>query len=186
MNTVMEPVDNRLFDLEGARLREAQRKVALLGEDLLKSDYQYDLLRERARRVAVPSQHLWAWWHAYRERGIEGLLPSGWLPLDAPAQEVVRQRLAVLGGLADAVEVTEEQILALAPDEEMSDRTRMRIFQRYHIGGLWGLAPHYNPLKAPRPKRKHPPKRAAGTLDEADFAEIDRRYQQLGEKLIKM
>ena len=185
MNAVMEPDDDRLFDLERARQREAQRKVELLG-DLLKSDYQYDLLRERARQVAVPSQPLWAWWHAYREHGIEGLLPNGWLPLDAPSQDVVRTRRAVLGDLADTVEVTEEQILALAPDLDMSDRTRMRLFQRYRIGGLWGLAPHYNPLKTPSlPRRKRPPKRAAGTLDEAAFAEIDRRYQLLGEKLVR-
>src|SRR2546430_4180774 len=118
MNAVMEPDGDRLFNLERARQREAQRKVALLG-DLLKSDYQYDLLRERARQVAVPSQQLWAWWYAYRENGIEGLLPTSWLPLDAPSQDVVRQRLAVLGALADTVEVTEEQILALAPDLEM-------------------------------------------------------------------
>jgi putative transposase len=185
MNAVMEPDDDRLFDLERARQREAQRKVELLGV-LLKSDYQYDLLRERARQVAVPSQPLWAWWHAYREHGIEGLLPTGWLPLDAPSQDVVRTRRAVLGDLADTVEVTEEQILALAPDLDMSDRTRMRLFQRYRIGGLWGLAPHYNPLKTPSlPRRKRPPKRAAGTLDEAAFAEIDRRYQLLGEKLVR-
>ncbi len=185
MQAVLKPIDDRLFDLETARRREAQRKLELMG-DLAQADYNYDRLRERARLVGVPSQCLWAWWHDYRERGIEGLLPTGWLPLDAPSQEVVRERFAVLGDLAGALEVTEEQILALAPDQEMSDRTRMRIFQRYRIGGLWGLAPHYNPLKAPRPKRKLPPKRAAGTLDEADFAEIDRRYQQLGEKLIKM
>src|SRR2546430_1080311 len=185
MNAVMEPDGDRLFNLERARQREAQRKVALLG-DLLKSDYQYDLLRERARQVAVPSQHLWAWWYAYRERGMEGLLPTGWLPLDAKSQDVVRERLAVLGDLADAVQITEEQIIALARDLEMSARTRMRLFQRYRIGGLWGLAPHYTPLKAPPPpRRKPPPNRAAGTFDEAALKEIDRRYQRLGEKLIR-
>jgi putative transposase len=185
MHAVLQPDDDHLFDLETARQREGQRILGLLG-DLVKADYQYDLLREQARRVGVPSQYLWAWWHAYRERGIEGLLPIGWLPLDATSQNVVRQRLAILGELADAEEVTEEQILAIASDLEMSDRTRMRLFQRYRIGGLWGLAPHYNPLEAPsRQKRKRPPKRAAGTLDEAAFAEIDRRYQLLGEQLIK-
>lgn len=185
MNAVMELDNGRLFDLKRASQREAQRKVVLLG-DLLKSDYQYDLLRDRARQVAVPSQVLWAWWYAYRERGMEGLLPTGWLPLDAPSQDVVRQRLVVLGYLADTVEITEEQILALAPDHEMSDRTKMRLFQRYRIGGLWGLAPHNNPLKTPsRSRKKRPPKRAAGTLDEAAFAEIDRRYQLLGERLIR-
>lgn len=185
MNTLIETDVEGLFDLERARQREAQRKVALLG-DLLKSDYQYDLLRERARQVAIPSQQLWTWWYSYREQGMEGLLPTGWLPLDAKSKDVVRERRVILGDLADKEEVTEEQILALAPDLEMSDRTRMRLFQRYRIGGLWGLAPHYNPLKTlVRPRRKRPPKRAAGTLDEAAFTEIDRRYQRLGEKLVR-
>src|SRR5260370_12098857 len=115
MNAVMEPDDNHLFDLERARQREAQRKVELLG-NLLKSDYQYDLLQERARQVAVPSQPLRAWSHAYREHGIEGLLPTGWLPPDAPSQDVGRTRRAVLGDLPDTRQVTEDQILSLAPD----------------------------------------------------------------------
>src|SRR5258708_38589928 len=117
MHAVIEPDNDGLFDLERARQREAQRKVELLG-DLLKSDYQYDLLQERARQVAVPSQPLWAWWHAYREHGIEGLLPTGWLPLDAPSQDVVRPGRAVLGDLADTREATQRQLLALAPDRD--------------------------------------------------------------------
>jgi hypothetical protein len=96
----------------------------------------------------------------------------------------VRERLAFLGELADKIEVTKEEILALASDHERSDRTKMRLFRRYRIGGLWGLAPHYNPEKTPSLARKHPPKRAAGTLDAAAFTEIERRYQMLGAELI--
>ncbi len=183
MNTVMNLDDDHLFSLECARRREAQRILLLLGE-LANQDYQYDRLRERACQVGVPSQNLLAWWLSYRKYGISGLLPSHWMPLDEASEEAVRERLVLLGELTEMVEVTKEQILAMAPDEELSNRTKMRLFLRYRIGGLWGLAPHYNPEKKPPPARKKPPKRAVGTLDEAAFVEIDRRYQLLGEKLM--
>jgi Mu transposase, C-terminal len=185
MNAVMNLDDDHLFDLECARQREAQRILHLLGE-LANQDYQYDRLRDRARRVGVPSQNLLAWWLSYREYGINGLIPSHWMPLDEASEEVVRERLVLLGELAETVEVTKEQILAIAPDEKLSDRTKMRLFLRYRIGGLWGLAPHYNPEKKLHSTRKKPPKRAAGTLYEAAFAEIDRRYQLVGEDLMNL
>lgn len=185
MSTMIEWSDDHLFDLQSAREREVLRREQLLGEKLLSVGYQYDLLRDRARQVGISSQYLWAWLQAYREHGREGLVPTSWKLLDDASREVVRERLALLGEIADAVEVTQEQILAIAPDRELSDRTKMRLFLRYRIGGLWGLAPHYNPEKAPPPARTPSPKRAAGTLDEAAFAEIDRRYQLLGDTLIK-
>jgi putative transposase len=185
MNTVMNLDDDHLFSLECARQREAQRILLLLG-DLANRDYQYERLRERARQVGVPSQNLLVWWLSYREYGISGLIPSHWMQLDESSEKVVRERLVLLGELTEMVEVTKEQILVMAPNEELSDRTRLRLFLRYRIGGLWGLAPHYNPEKTPPPARKKPPKRAVGTLDEAAFAEIDRRYQLLGEKLMNL
>jgi putative transposase len=185
MNTIMKLDSDHLFSLEYARQREAQRRLVLLG-DLANRDYDYDRLRERARQICVPSQNLLAWWLTYREYGLSGLLPSHWMPLDEASEKAVRGRLALLGELTEMVEVTQEQILAMAPDEKLSDRTKMRFFLRYRIGGLWGLAPHYNPEKKPPPARKKPPKRAMGTLDDAAFAEIDRRYQLLGEELIKL
>ena len=185
MNAMIAWSDDHLFDLQSAREREVLRREQLLGEKLLSGGYQYDLLRDRARQVGISSQYLWAWLQAYHEHGREGLVPTCWKPLDDASREVVRERLALLGEIADAVEVTQEQILAIAPDRELSDRTKMRLFLRYRIGGLWGLAPHYNPEKTLPPARKTPPKRAAGTLDEAAFAEIDRRYQLLGDMLIK-
>jgi len=183
MNAIMESSDDRLFDLECALQRELQRRALLLGS-LLQADYQYDLLRERARQVCVPIQHLWSWWYAYQKGGMKGLLPVDWKLLDQPSQDKVRERLAFLGELADKIEVTKEEVLALASDPKKSDRTKIRLFQRYRIGGVWGLAPHYNP-EAPSLPRKHPPKRAVGTLDEAAFAVIDRRYQRLGDELIR-
>lgn len=152
MNTVVNLDDDHLFNLEYARQREAQRILLLLG-DLANQDYQYDRLRERAQQVGVPSQNLMVWWLSYREYGIKGLIPSHWMPFDEASEKMVRERLALLGELAEVVEVTKEQILAMAPDEELSNRTRMRLFLRYRIGGLWGLAPHYNPEKKPPPAR---------------------------------
>ncbi len=183
MIAIMEWSDDHLFDLEIALQRESLRRAQLLGS-LLQADYQYALLRERAHQICVPIQHLWGWWHAYQKGGMNGLRPTGWKPLDQSAQDKVRERLAFLGELADKIEVTKEEVLALASDHEWSDRTKMRLFQRYRIGGLWALAPHYNPEKMPSLARKHPPKRAAGTLDAAAFAEIERRYQILGAELI--
>lgn len=185
MNAILAGSDDSLFDPECARQREAQRRAHLLGDDLLKAVYQYDLLRERARQVALPSQVLYAWWQAYQKDGRPGLLPIGWEPLDQSSQEKVRERLAYLGTLADKIEVTKEEILALTSTSERSDRTKMRLFQRYRIGGLWGLAPHYNPEQRHPPARKRPPKRASGTLDDAAFVEIDKRYQILGDELMK-
>lgn len=185
MNSIIEWSDDHLFDPQSAREREVLRREQLLGEKLLSEDYQYDLLRGQARKVGIPSQCLWTWLHAYREHGREGLVPTTWKPLDDDSRAVVRKRLALLGELADTVEVTRDQILSIAPDRKLSDRTKMRLFLRYRIGGLWGLAPHFNPEKALSPARKTPPKRAAGTLDEAAFAVIDHRYQLLGDTLIR-
>ena len=154
MNTIMKLDSDHLFSLEYARQREAQRRLVLLG-DLANRDYDYDRLRERARQICVPSQNLLAWWLTYRDYGLSGLITSHWMPLDESSEEAVRGRLALLGELTEMVEVTQEQILAMAPDEKLSDRTKMRFFLRYRIGGLWGLAPHYNPEKKPPPARKN-------------------------------
>jgi hypothetical protein len=169
-----------LFDLERARHREAERCLSLLG-DLAHTEYSYDLLHDQSYKTLVPIKTFWEWWHAYHKHGKEGLLPADWKPLDTSIQEKVLKRFALLGELADAVEVTLQEVADLAKKNEWSVRTGMRWFQRYRVGGLWGLAPGYDPEKTAAGKKFLPPLRAPGTLDAAAFEEIEGRLLILGD-----
>ena len=171
-----------LFDLATAQRREAQRQMDLLG-NLANADYDYDRLRQRSDLVHVPSKSLWQWWHNQHKQGIEGLIPTHWKPLDEASQTAVIQRYASLTPLVDAIAVTDEEIAALALRNNWSPRTGQRWFERYRIGGLWGLAPAYDPEKATS-KKLQAPSRAPATLDEAACKEIERRLLLLGD-LIK-
>jgi len=168
-----------LFDLTTAQHREARRQMDLLG-NLTDADYDYDLLRQRSDLVHVPLKTLWQWWHNQRKRGIEGLIPSHWKPLDEASQTAVLERYASLTPLVDAIAVTEEEIAALALSNNWSPRTGQRWFERYRVGGLWGLAPAYDPGKA-IPKKPQAPPRAPATLDEAACKEIEDRLFLLGD-----
>ena len=175
-----------LFDLTHAIRREGERIEKLL-QPILDKDYEYTLFKAHAQRIWVPLPQLLEWLRAYQKGGKQEVQPRTWSPLDSKSQEIVRERLTLLGDFADALDVTKEQIFALGlqhPESDHSrDRTMMRIFSRYRIGGVWGLAPHYNPEK--RMTRHQSLGRAVGTLDEKAFAEIERRYALLGEKLAR-
>ena len=168
-----------LFDLATAQRREGQRQLDLLG-NLTDADYDYDLLRQRSDLVHVPLKTLWQWWHNQRKRGREGLIPSHWKPLDEASQTAVIERYASLTPLVDAIAVTDEEIAALALRNNWSPRTGQRWFERYRVGGLWGLAPAYDPGKA-IPKKPQAPPRAPATLDEVACKEIEDRLFLLGD-----
>src|SRR5260221_1663951 len=169
-----------LFHLEHEQRREAERRLRLLGE-LVMTEYNYDLLRKRSKEVFVPLKPLWEWWHAQRDRGFEGLIPAHWQPLDEATQELVRQRLALLGEFADAVIVTSADITELAKRNNWSERTSTRWLLRHRVGGLWGLARGGDPEKMSSHRKMKPSVRALATLDAAAFNEIERRLHQLGE-----
>ena len=177
-----------LFDPALAVVREGERIENLLGP-LATKDYEYALFKEHAQRIWVPLPKMLEWWRTYQKDGRQGLQPHNWSPLDAKSQEVVRKRLAFLAHLADAFNVTKEQIFALGPEHSASDhsrdRTNMRIFRRYRIGGVWGLAPHYNPEKQTFHTGDQTLRRAIATLDEKALAEIDCRYALLGDDLAR-
>jgi putative transposase len=171
-----------LFDLKEAREREAHRRLQLLG-DLVHQPYCYDLLRKRATTTLVPTKVLWTWWQAYQKRGLDGLSPTTWEPLDEATQETVATRYADLREVVDTIEFASHDIDLLTSRKGWSDRTCMRWVMRYRIGGLWGLAPQYNP----EGKQSHsplPPQRSWGTLDDAACYEMERRLWLLGEELL--
>jgi transposase InsO family protein len=172
------------LELEVAKQCEVERRSRLLG-DLLQQEYSYDLLRERAHCVLVPIQELRSWWLGWLQQGKEGLFPHHWQPLDDAAQKQVHQRYQQLMPLADTPEVTIDQVHELAITNGWSKRTGERWFQRYRIGGFWGLAPGYNPEKRYKRKPSAPQRkreiRAAGTLDAAAFETIEQRLQLLGD-----
>ena len=189
MTTAVASENNdSLFDLAYAIRREGERIERLL-QPVLDKDYEYTLFKAHAQRIWVPLPQLLEWWHAYQKDGKQGLQPRTWQSLDIKSQEAVRERLTLLGDLADSLDVTKEQIFALGPQHSESDhsrdRTTMRIFRRYRLGGVWGLAPRYNPEIKVFHTGHQSPRRAVGTLDEKAFAEIDRRYTLLGDELAR-
>ena len=177
-----------LFDPALAAVREGERIEKLLGP-LATKDYEYALFKEHAQHMWVPLPKLLEWWRAYQKNGQAGLQPRNWKPLDAKTQEIVRNRLALLGDLTDEPVVTKEHIFALGPKhsdtDHSRDRTNMRIFRRYRIGGVWGLAPQHNPEKKVFYSTQQAPRRAVGTLDKTALAEIEHRYALIGDDLAR-
>lgn len=169
------------FDLETARAHEAERRLQLLGS-LIAPDATAGGIKDRSKQTLLPAHVLWTWRQAHREKGVEGLLPQDWTPLEPSTQEIVRSRYEQLGTLADAESVTPKELSALAERNHWSPRTAQRWFLRYRIGGLWGLAPGAHP-DGSLDSSKHParPRRAPGTLKEGDFDAIESRYERLGE-----
>ena len=162
-----------------ARLqREARRRLALLGP-LATTPYDYQLLRERSRATWVPARLLWTWWNAYRQSGLDGLLPVEWTPLDGQAEARVAERERQLGDAMEAVTITPELAKALATRNGWSARTAERWLRRYQAGGWWGLAPQHDPTKPKRQKKSAPPQ-ALGALDDAALEETFARRSLLG------
>lgn len=140
-----------LFDLEFACQREAERRFRMIGNELAKSEYNDQELRDRARAIDIPPGVLAAWLRACKEQGLSGLLPE-WDELDKKKQRKALERYEQLGEFADAETIDKEQIAELAERHGWTFKRAKRWLRRYRVGGLWGLAPGNNPQKRPRTK----------------------------------
>ncbi len=166
------------INLEKARSHEAERRLKLLGETA-GVDYDYDQIRKRARRVDIQFKYFIKWWRAYRDQGMEGLIPQNWTELDEKTWSIVIERYNELGELADAEMVTSDQIARLAARNGYSTRTANRWLRRYRVGGLWALAPGNDPFTVK--KHNQNPPRDIGALEEADLEVMYERRDVLGD-----
>ncbi len=118
MTTALASENNdSLFDLAHAIRREGERIERLL-QPILDKDYEYTLFKAHAQRIWVPLPQLLEWLRAYQKGGKQEVQPRTWSPLDTKSQEVVRERLTLLGDLADELDVTKKQIFALGPGHQ--------------------------------------------------------------------
>jgi putative transposase len=169
-----------LFDIETARHNEAQRRLRMLG-NLAGQDYNYSAFRERSRDSLIPMPLLKAWHEAYKTRGIGGLVPD-WEPLSEGSRDSALRYRSLLGELADAESVSDEDIEQLAAKLEWRvPRTREWVV-RYRRGGLWALAPEQYPYSDRVQQRESfaDLPRMPGTLTEKDLDEVERRTVRLG------
>jgi len=146
-------------DPEGV-LPEAQRRLCLLGSAATET-YDYHRLKARAAQTYVPLKVLWTWWQAYQKQREEGLTPTdwtSWTALPAKTQDVITERLTLLGKVVTARVFPGEcdldaYIPELANQNQWSLRTAERWVRRYQVGGWWGLAPEHDPAKAGREQK---------------------------------
>lgn len=155
-----------LFNLDLARCREAERRLKMLGafaqEDLTKQQ-----LRAFAQARYVSEKTLTSWKHSYLLQGPDGLLPQDWTYLKKKPQQVVLERLQVLGSLAEAITISAKDIYDLAAKNQWEPRKAERLVRRYQIDGVWGLAPERDPERLHRPKNPAPPSEFAAATPKA-------------------
>jgi putative transposase len=160
-----------LFDLEIARRREAKRRLAILGETA-QQEIEKKQLRALAQSHYLPERVLVSWRHAFRQSGLEGLLPQDWFPLKERSQGEVIRRLKQLGTLRERLdqgkEVTYDDIDGLVKEQKWKTaRKAERLVRRYQIDGIWGLAPEHDPERESRKRRQTSPPDLAAVSDEA-------------------
>src|SRR5438874_989508 len=96
LSVIVREGDRRqIFDPSIARRREAERRLATLGEYALR-EFEKKELRAFAQARFIPERTLTTWKHAYRLGGLDGLLPHDWLTLKERSQQKVLQRLESL------------------------------------------------------------------------------------------
>jgi putative transposase len=155
--------------------------------DLVSKDYDYPAFRERSRDALIPMPMLKAWHEAYKARGIGGLLPD-WEPLAESSRDSALRYRSLLGEIADAESVSNEDIEQLATKLEWRVARTREWVVRYRRGGLWALAPEQYPYtnRSWQPAASADLLRMPGTLDEKDLDEIERRTIRLGWLLEKL
>lgn len=168
------------FGLETARHNEAQRRLRMLG-DLAGKEYDYRAFRERSRAALIPMPMLKAWHEAYQARGMVGLYPD-WEPLGENSRDSALRYRSLLGEIADAEAVTDEDIEQLATKLEWRVARTREWLVRFRRGGLWALAPEQYPYSDRCRQREGivDLPRMPGTLAEKDLEEIERRTVRLG------
>lgn len=151
-------IDNpqELFNLPLARCREAERRLKMLGT-FAQEDFTKQQLRAFARERYVSEKTLTSWKHRYLLRGPDGLLPQDWTYLKAKSQQVVIERIQVLGSLTEAIVISAKDVYDLAARNGWEQRKAERLVRRYQIDGVWGLAPERDPERLHRPKNHAPP-----------------------------
>jgi putative transposase len=165
-----------LFDLDLARRREAQRRLAVLGV-YAEGKVDKKHLRAHAQRHYLPEQVLVAWKHQFHLGGLEALLPDDWHPLSTRSQQRVVKRITQLSTLKERLDRGEEITaldLAQITHEQQWDSSRRaeRLVRRYQIDGIWGLAPERDPERSNRKREPAPPPDlGAATREAQDLAE---------------
>ena len=143
---------------------------------------------KRAAQTYVPLKVLWTWWQAYQKQREEGLTPTDWTfwtALPAKTQDVITERLTLLGKVVTARAFPDEcdldaYIPELANQNQWSLRTAERWVRRYQVGGWWGLAPQHDPAKAGR-EQKESVVPALGTLTDSELETTFHRRSLLGD-----
>ena len=171
--------DPTVFELSQAKQTEAKRKLLLLG-DLAHQAFHYERFYARAFIVRVPLVIFKQWHEQFQHASLDGLLPHDWTELEESTKQVAWERYQQLRDLTN-IEIMESAIEAeLAIKMHCSLRTAERWLRRYQIGGLWGLTPKHNPLKAQSKKSIETPPRAIGSFDEETLETVYQRFQMLG------
>lgn len=173
------------FDFEAARQQEAVRRLRMLG-NLANQSCNPKTLRDRAFDVRVPTDIFASWYHEYRARGLEGLLPD-WEPLSPKDVKLVLMRREWLGALADTEIVYQDDIEDRAKELGWKYPQRLQNWlTRYLTDGLWGLSPAHNPKRKHRQQRKkdRKPPRDQALLTDKDWELIDERRAHIGEDII--
>ena len=131
---------------------------------------------------------LWIWWQAYQHQGLDGLVPTDWIPwtdLPTQTQMVVTERLGWLDELVHSHTIPQgcnldEYVSQLVSIHQWSPRTAERWVRRYQVGGWWGLTKGHDPAKAKR-QQKSRQKPALGTLDPSALEATFYRLECLGD-----
>lgn len=172
------PTDGRTLDQ--LCQREARRWLCLLGDEMARTPYDYEALRERSKSVRVPLRVLARQKRAFDAKGIDGLLPD-WTELSTKEWQAAIKQYQLLGDEADAVEMTDALIAGLATRNGWTPQRAERWLHRYRIGGLWGLAPHHNPGKRQRHARDE---RRFANLATLSKEEMDVALESIRERLL--
>jgi putative transposase len=168
-----------IFDLNEARMNEADRRLRMLGE-AARGDRNYNALRQRSKETGVPLPVLANWRTAYQSQGMDGLMPQDWQELDSKSRVIALERFNHLKDLAEDTTDKRGKIAELADRLKISHRTAERLLTRYWICGLWGLAPK-NEVAQTRKKKKQRPQLDLGTLSESQLQEVHKRLNQLSD-----
>jgi hypothetical protein len=116
-------------DLERFRQREAERCLKLLGH-CSEDECDNRKLRDRSRETFVPLWYLTDWRHKYKLRGMDGLLPVDWLPLDDLTLQRVQTRYGQLAPIADQECITSDDLHLLAVGNGWSNSKTERWVRR--------------------------------------------------------
>ena len=177
LSVVVRVRDRRqIFDLSIVRRREAERRLAALGEYALR-EFEKKELRAFAQARFIPERTLTTWKHAYLHEGFDGLVPQDWLTLKERSQQKVLERLESLGDLVDVVTITGDDVYKLSQKLGGENKFRIaeRLVRRYQIDGVWGLAPERDPERLHRPRSSQAPPMEYAAASPPKRAEADRR-----------